>query len=479
MKYPRSALQVFLVAVAILTSGCATTIFTPYTGRITPVIEQLKADRKVDLSRCLVSGNKSIDSILYGMELGRIAQIQGDVDFSVKSYECAMQAIRAADEKATISATNALSHVSAILTNDNALPYRGEGYERVLLHNFQAMNYLFRNDIEGAGVEIRRANREQDEALRRHEEELEEARAEAEKNHFSSSEGAGRVYASYGAMDEIAGKVKNSFQNAYSFYVSGVVYELLKQPNDAYIDYKKALEIRPDNSYLQEDVMRLARVLGMDEELDKLKKAVDVPDATWNDDASSPGMETGELLLFFEEDFVPQKEEVKIPIPLPSGGIVAVAFPFYGQRWPDASPMWVMEGSDTIGVTEPLCDARALAVKALKEKVPAMVTRQIIRAVAKGIAAKKSKDKFGSLGELSSLLYNYISENADLRSWNTLPAEVQVMRASLPAGKHSLSLEQEGTAMFHDIEINIKSGAKTIVRVIRAGNTFKTTEITF
>lgn len=194
---------------------------------------------------------------------------------------------------------------------------------------------------------------------------------------------------------------------------------------------------------------------------------------------AEPELETGEIVVFYEEDFVPPKEEVKIPIPLPRVGLVALAFPIYGQRWFDPAPLWLVEGGESIGMTEPLCDARALAVKALQEKVPAMVTRQVIRAVAKGIAAKKSGDYLGPFGELTSILYNYFSENADLRSWNTLPAHVQVMRTRLPAGTHHLSLEMEGSALSHDLEVTVKRGTRTVVRVISAGKSIRTTQITF
>ncbi len=59
--------------------------------------------------------------------------------------------------------------------------------------------------------------------------------------------------------------MKHSFQNAATFYLSGVVWEMLGERNDAYIDYKKALEIFPDNLFLQADVMRLGKRLGMRE----------------------------------------------------------------------------------------------------------------------------------------------------------------------------------------------------------------------
>ncbi|MEI8618891.1 hypothetical protein P4S63_22420 [Pseudoalteromonas sp. B193] len=46
--------------------------------------------------------------------------------------------------------------------------------------------------------------------------------------------------------------IKNGFQNAYTFYLSALLYQSAKQYDDAYIDYKKALAIQPNNIYLQQ-----------------------------------------------------------------------------------------------------------------------------------------------------------------------------------------------------------------------------------
>jgi hypothetical protein len=79
-----------------------------------------------------------------------------------------------------------------------------------------------------------------------------------------------------------------------------------------------------------------------------------------------------------------------------------------------------------LGTTETLCDVRALAVKALKEKAPIIAARQLIRALAKGASNHAAKKQFGDLGILGMNVLNYATEQADLRSWLTLPANAQV-----------------------------------------------------
>ena len=459
--------QAATLATLLIVSGCAAaSTFTAYPHQIQPLITSMSNRTPIDLLHCLLSECESKDMILYNMERGRYAHVIGNSDVSMADFRTSMEKIRKNDEKALISASDVGANVAATLVNDNAIPYEGEGYERVLLHHYQALNYLMKKDLEGAGVEVRRANAEQDDSLKRFEKELERSRDEASEKKVDAN-GISRVDTRYAQMDEVAGKVKNSFQNAYTFYVSGFIYELLQQPNDAYIDYKKALEIYPENSYLQRDVLRLAAKLEMREELDELRKRFPVEPSQQIVGESGAG--SGELLVLFEDGFVPQKREVKIPIPVGRGGLITIAFPIYQEKWSAQIPLLILNNSELIGSTEPICDVRALAVKALKEKAPVLATRQIIRAVAKGVTAAEARKKMGDLGLFAAIIWNLVSENADLRSWLTLPSNAQIFRTTLPAGSYQLALQHPMAAGPTYADVNITAGGKTVLQVIRTG----------
>jgi hypothetical protein len=464
------------LAVLLLAAGCASTsTFTAYPHKVQPLITSLSNRTPLDLSKCLLSECKSNDLILYTMERGRYARVVGDSDVSMADFRASMEKIRENDEKALISASAIGATVAATLVNDNAIPYEGEGYERVLLHHYQALNYLGRMDLEGAGVEVRRANAEQNESLNRFERELEESRDAAEENNVGT-DGVSRIETRYAQMDEVAGRVKNSFQNAYTFYVSGFIYELLRLPNDAYIDYKKALEIYPDNRFLQQDVLRLAEKLDMREDLDELRQRFSIEKRRFIDEG---GAGSGELLVLFEDGFVPRKHEIKIPIPIGRGSLVTIAFPIYQEQWSPQTPLRILNSSELIGSTEPICDVRALAVKALKEKAPVIATRQIIRAVAKGVTAVEARKRGGELGQFAANVWNLISERADLRSWLTLPANAQILRTKLPAGSYNLTLQHPMAAGQTSADVEIAAGGKTVLQVVRAGGQLYSSATTF
>jgi len=468
-RLKHSAIKFFLLLPILLMAGCAgTTTFTAYPKKINPYITSIQTRAPIDFTQCLISECGSLDSILYNMERGRVAHVTGELKYSVIDFKSSMEKIQQNEEKARISASSVGANIAATAINDNAIPYEGDGYERVMLHHYQALNYIKQQDLDAAGVEVRRANAEQTDALKRFESDIEKAQKEAEEKNVEASN-TSTTDTQYAQMDEVAGKVKNSFQNAYTFYLSGVVYELNRQPNDAYIDYKKALEIYPENNYLQKDVIRLAASLGMHEDVAVLKERFKILPPAKN---STEKNTEGELLVFFEDGFVPQKQEVKIPIPVPRVGLMAIAFPIYQEKWTPQNPLNILEKNVQVGVTEPICDFRALAVKSLKEKIPAITIRQVIRAVAKGTATYVAKEKLGFAGQLAMSVYNYATESADLRSWITLPSNAQILRTQMQPGTHNLTLAAAGVLEPINVAVEIPAGGKTILHIIRAGNQF-------
>lgn len=459
--------------------GCsATTIFTSYPAKIEPLKALAAPVEPQNFELLLASERSSNDKILYNLEHGRLAQVLGYTETSQSSFSVAINAVRENEQRATVSASRIGSNLAAIMTNDNALPYEGEGYERVLLHHYQALNYLLQNNLEGAGVEFRWANTEQNEALLRHEKELTKAEEKSKDGSFDGNALENpAIQQQYAQLNEVAGRVKNSFQNAYSFYLSGLIYELQGEANDAYIDYKKALEIYPDNRYLQKSVITLAKKLAMSDDLLELERRFPQTVAGMSHNKNNMD-DSGEIILLFEDGYVPPREELNISFPLASG-LTTLALPFYRVGWSDPLPLELQIDGQTVEVSSPICDVRVLAVKSLQEKMPIILTRQLIRAVAKAVAQKEAKDRLGPMGQLGMMAFSLVSERADLRSWLTLPENVQILRAKLPAGQQTLNLSQQGTLSTISADVEVKAKGKTILYVVKRGGQFHLSSIVF
>jgi hypothetical protein len=60
-----------------------------------------------------------------------------------------------------------------------------------------------------------------------------------------------------------AGDKLKAVQNGYLLYLSALIYETDSDLNSAYIDYKRALAVMPDNKEVIDAVLRVGHKLGM------------------------------------------------------------------------------------------------------------------------------------------------------------------------------------------------------------------------
>lgn len=445
-----------LACLPVLLGGCAaTSVFSPYPGQAAQYRAALDTGTPEAALTRIGAKTGSADATLYLMEKARIEQLAQQPDASRQSFDAVIGRFREQDERALISASSYAASGASLLTNDNARPYQGNTYERVFVHQYQALNYLAAGDLPGALVEVRRANQVQVDALRDKEGKVDKARARAEGQGFD----AGRYDGYFSAMDLAAGRVKNGFQNAATFYLSALIYEASGNSNDAYIDYRKALELVPDNAYLQRDVVRTGLRTGLDD--------VKALARTLGGAQVAPKKGEGELVVYLEEGYVPQKVPVSIPI-WTTRTLNNVSFPLYQDAGPPLPLTVQVDGQMlTAGM---LVDTRALAVRALKDEVPAMLARTFLRLVTRQEMQRQvqKNDATGGLLSLATTMYSLVAEQPDLRSWLTLPGSGQVLRLPLAAGEHQVSLPGMAPAT-----VTVREGRPTLLHlVVLPGKTY-------
>ncbi len=446
-----------LIALTCMLTACAaTSIFMHYPAQAIKYRLAINNNNEQAVLSQLDKKRRVADKQLYLMERGRIASLSGRVDESIEDYKEVLEQIGVRQDKAIISASETGAQAASLFTNDNSIPYSASAYEQVFIHQYQALNYLRKGKLEAATIETRRANFVQSEANEKHHREIAKAQEKARKNQIDVSQDRYSGY--FASMDAAVGKVKNSFQNAYTFYTSGLIYEMDNLPNDAYIDYKKALQIYPDNRHLQRDVLRLARSLGMREDLARYSKQFGMK-------AESVKRNMGSVVVLYEQGYVPMKEEIRLPVPT-AHGLLTVAFPVYNNPWIKAAPLQVYNKTHEIGTTEVIVDVYALAAKALKEKATGMIVRYALRAAAKYEMQKKA-GKQNALAGITAQLYNMVSENADRRSWVTLPGNAQTLRAAMKPGTHTLHFK--AGQLQQGIDVTVRSNQITVVRVVNTG----------
>ncbi len=268
-------------------------------------------------------------------------------------------------------------------------------------------------------------------------------------------------------------KSKSSFLNPYVVYMGGLLHEMSGELNDAYISYKKGLMLMPSNPYLQSDTIRLALLLNQDQDFQWLKTSF--PQAWSRGESYQPNPAHGRLVVIYEDGWAPRKEQVFI-----SMLAVAIAYPVYRFTWAEPSPLSVSTGGPDSLETYPICYMNALALRALKEEAKWRTIRQSARVVVKGgtfaagavMAGASNNGAVQAAGVgimVASAIYNNMSEKADLRSWMTLPEDVQILVADMPEGKTDLKLTCPGMQTPLEKQISVVKGQTSVLRVVRVG----------
>ncbi|MBL0511378.1 COG3014 family protein [Aeromonas media] len=459
-----------LLLAGLLLGGCASRwqdLFVSYSDQMVPLRNQLlqgHAAEALPKVRESTPGNDTY--VLDQLERGRIAWLAGQDAISKQGFAAADSRLAWEDNQAQYRLSQGLAQAGSLLTNDQTMAYRAPDYERTMLHHYLALNYLQRGDAEGALVEVRRANQVQERALKARADEVRKAKEESEEAEAdTATEGEMRQLMSRGApeLDRLIGQVKNGFQNAYTFYFSGVLYEAAGDLNDAWVDYQRGYQIAPDNQSLQDALLRLARLRGSVDELRETEKRVG---------RKAPPLlkDQGQLVVLFEDGLIPARREIFLPLPISTSSgdfrTFTVAVPYYDNRASDTGPLTVSVGK-RVEQTSELVRLEALAAKDLQERLPGMLTRQALRLVAKEQLRRSAAKEGGDVGNILVGIFNTLSERADTRSWLTLPAEASSWQGMVPAGEVQLRLGA-GSAM-RTLPLTVHGGRTTLVWVQRLG----------
>jgi hypothetical protein len=356
-------------------------------------------------------GESGRDLLLYYFDLGLSLHSAG-------RYEESNRVFLKADKVAEIKDYTSLSKEAAtLLVSDNIKDYKAEDFENVLISTYLAMNYALLGKVEDSIVEARRVNH---------------------KLHMMVSEGK-RKYK----------------QSAFARYLSAILYESEHNYNDAYIDYKNTLKLKPDLPALGRDLWRCAWLLHMPDEMEKWDKQFHLA----TDDHSEakrlgPRSDLGEMIVLYEHGISPVKQ------PHPNFSSIPKFYPRFNPiQTATIEVNGMNRGAPTI-----LEDIEATAIENLDEKYAAIIAKKIAGVVAKEgvgyLVAKKTNSPL--LGFITRVAL-YASDQADLRSWNLLPRDLQILRIPVEPGTYHVRALPLGGAALPEKVVQVEVGKKTFV----------------
>lgn len=443
----------FIVVSSLYLSACANfsagNLFSHYSAQNQELYQAVQSGQYQQAEESLPEDIAG--PILDNFEKGRVHLLNGQYEQSQSAFQLSDAAVREQQDKATISVSDSTTSLSALAVNDNLNIYQPADYELGFLHLYLGLNYLQGNDLEGALVEMRRANQVQERAKKDREKELESAQEDMQEQGLSPN--LGSILSQY----PDAGDTLKAVQNGYLMYLSALLYEADNDLNSAYVDYRRALAVMPDNQQVIDGAKRVAQRLGMGEDLRLLEKRYGKVKRLEANQAR--------VIVLQEQGVVQSMQGWKQALPLfdsrGQGVWYSISLPYYPSvSKPSFPPLLVNQQSIS---SDLLTDVDLMAQKDLSERLPSIIIRQALRVWAKD-QLRRQAAKEDDVGNLIFNVWNVLTEQPDTRSWLTLPGEIRSSSVVVDAGKQSLSVGDKR------IDFNVNAGDTVLVWVSRQGD---------
>ena len=369
--------------------------------------------------------DSSEEEVLASLNKGMLRRMKGDYQGSNKIFEVAKNHI---EELYGVSITE---QAGALIVNDTLRSYVGDRYEQVLLHAYMAMNYIQLDDFDSARIEMKQADVKMME---------------------------------WGEDPE---------DDPFVRYLSGMIYEALGENDQAVISYRLAKKVYQSTTekqnigvptLLKKDLLRSLASEGFNDELRILKKEFKMGRFK----PKPIGRDSGELIVVLNSGLAPLRQEVSIVAA--SGRDVVDTFKIAVPTYPRPELSYsarLIAGNKVIAKLELVEDVDALARAALNRDMPIITARAIARAVVKHETQETAKERGGALAGLIATVANVVTEQADTRSWISLPQNIQMARVKLPVGMNKVRIEIYNTSgILVDVinkEVLVKSRKSTFL----------------
>lgn len=368
--------------------------------------------------------------VIAHLEQGSIRRDLGEIRASQASFDIVDEAFTQIDRAPDVSLSR---ETLAAFSNLNALPFRGTYADRVMLYTFRALNEMELGNPDRARVELRRAYERQVEAVDRNAKKIEEAQAAAKpgKSQGYDAERARRdpgfqagLGSQYAGLDQYRGY--GDYANPFTEWLQGIYY-LGEAADGSDIErgrksLSRAAGMAPGNPFLELDRQMAERIAA----------GGPIPAVTW---------------VVFATGTAPLRDEIRIDIPL---FLIAGNVDYVGANFPrlvennnyvrslTARPI----GNDSSHgeTTQLLCDMDQVIGQEFKNQLPVIITKTLIAAGTKAAAAYALQETFDHhdanvalIVRIATTIYQVAANQADLRTWGSLPKQFQIARMTTPA----------------------------------------------
>lgn len=431
-------------------SGCAT--YTDQVGALQAQWGRGDFDQAARTAEALANHHRAErDRVLLLLEKGLAQQAAGKIEASLETFEEAHQRIEAMDADPELSIS---AELRASVSNLAQLPYQARFYDRIMLHTYATLGELALGQPDRARVNLNRALEAQREALRENQRRLEKAREEAEGRKDEEDPAL--------EVNEILEKpeVQATVASRFGHVSERAAYAPYVNPFAVWLDGIYFLHHGVDASDRERAIVSLRRVLELIGDHPDVAADLALAEAFASGDAMPPL-----TYVIFENGMAPLRQQTIIDFPTI---LFSTSVPYVGVALPDLSfrtgqrPHLVLRASNGKHQTRPLASMEGIIAREFEDQLPLTITRSLAvtgsRVLAQYLVAEGLKDQqtLRAVAAIGGFIYQAAVNQADLRTWSTLPREFQLLRIETPEdgrmvvedpfipGNNTIDLQPEG-----------------------------------
>jgi hypothetical protein len=425
------------LVICLLVFGCANNPLSSYSSNMTSTITNLQQG---NLSQSEAKLTKS-NSLLYYLEHGTLMRMSVNYSQSNKDFTNAQRFIDAwIDSFHNGTLGSASDTMEASLINDKVLDYVAKDYEKVMIPTYKSLNFMSLNDIDSSRVEIMRMYNLED-IIQNYRDSQYAKSAEDDKStpkgfpsydKFQSDNQNKYDFDAINSPEVLA--LKNSYQNAFSHYLAGFIFEARGEMSLARPGYVRAGQLNPNNKMISQAIANI-------------------------DTKNLPDKNSTDLLLVEEVGHAPELKSVQFSIPFTTNrgqtsciNAVTISFPelvLSKENYKNIN----LSVDGVIEQTTLFTDFNLMAARYLHDNLPNIFLRNIIRAAKDITLQQTSCSAGGSIGSLLAVVGGIVLGSADERTWSLLPSAINVKRMRLKKGPHVIRVTNNGR--MHETKVNL------------------------
>lgn len=425
--------------IAALVIGCGSVMTKhKFYGPITADVQNQKYDAALAKIESAKESNKyeKKDRLLYYLDAGLANHYASN---HMKSIDNLSNAEDAAEDLFTKSISRA---AASMALNDNVLEYSGEDYEILYTNLIKALDFMSLDQFDEAFVEIRRSNLKLD---------LLETKYAKAAEKFKTTKAKDDSLNVNEHLSYDIEKVK--FNNdAFARYLSMHLYAADGKYDDARIDYDKFVEAFRSQPHIYDfsipevsfkpgsadkEIVSFIALAGMS----PVKEAINLRIRTDKD--------LDLVQVLYTDGPKKNSEYSHLPFPVDEDYYFKFSLPVLMERPSKINSVKVYVDGNLLGQLQLVEDVSSVAEETFKAKKSLIYFRTIARALIKGLAAHKAKQKIdnknegigGWLMKAAVDVGTDIIENADLRCSRLLPGKVFIGDFELAPGKYNLKVD--------------------------------------